>query len=59
MSTDLYAVNRDALIEDIETSVIDALNERRWFGKHVDDDELDDLYADIRTAILDAVIRNV
>lgn len=44
-----------ALESDIELAVWRQLTQRRWFGKHVEDEEIESLEADMRTSIGEAV----
>jgi hypothetical protein len=39
------------LAEKILDQVWDQLNQRRWFGKHVEDDAIDELYHDLGVVI--------
>lgn len=50
-------IQASKLAEQIEAAVWVELGRRRWFGKHVEDEDLDALETDLRVAI-DRVIDN-
>lgn len=41
--------------DDVETAIWGVLSRRRWFGKHVEDEEMESLEKDLKEAIHDAL----
>lgn len=46
---------KESLSFEITREVWAVLNKRRWFGKHVEEDDIDALYAEIRAVVTNII----